>query len=389
MTDSLDSLAASARRQFSSQFGRAPTFIAVAPGRVNLIGGHVDYNEGIVMPVAIDRYVVIAGDANPTNQANVFSETATPQEIEVSLDDLKHADQPSWVDYLRGVLAGFQQRGWSVPGFDAVVCSNVPTGAGLSSSAALEVCFATFLEGLIGESLDKKDKALLCQKAEHDFVGVPCGVMDQLASTLSRADHLMKLDCLSLDTHFVPWPSDEISLLIIDSQTPRHLADGEYTTRRKQCQTALERMKLASYRHATIDDLSQHRSSMSELEYRRGRHVLSEMERCRVFGSAIAKQDWHLAGVQLFSSHDSLRDDFQVSCPELDLLVDLAKGIGTQGGVYGMRMTGAGFGGCTVAMVNPGDAAKITNQICEKFESEFFTSPPCNHIAARCWCVFN
>ncbi|MCC7462837.1 MAG: galactokinase [Gammaproteobacteria bacterium] len=348
---------------FRQRYGREPACIARAPGRVNLIGEHVDYNGGRVLPMAIERETCIAVAPNGSRRVHAHS-AATTQSVSIDLGQpLRPQPGSAWANYLLGVLAGFIERGFDVPGFDAVIESSVPPGSGLSSSAALEVAFATAIEGLLQRTLDPRDKAALCWRAEQEYAGVPCGPMDQMVVALGRAGQLLSLDCDSGVMDWVEFSDPAIALLVIDTGVRHALADGEYRRRREQCQAVAARLGVALLCRATHADLEAVRAGLEPLLYRRARHVLSEQQRTLAAIRAIRSRDWEAAGVQLYASHASLRDDFEVSCRELDALVEAARALGRAGGVYGCRMTGGGFGGCAVALVDAARAVAIGEAI--------------------------
>ena len=360
--------------EFESRFGGAPISVAYAPGRVNLIGEHIDYNDGIVLPMAIDRYTVVVGAENQTRTCRFYS-THSASECVVDLNKPISPGPSRWGNYLAGVLFEFQKREIAIPGFDAVIHSSVPVGSGLSSSAALEVSLATFLEGVMGVELPKSEKALLCQKAENDFAGVPCGIMDQFASVYGKAQHLIQLDCQSQEVDLVSWPDEDIVVLITNSKAPRRLVDGEYAARRKQAANARAKLRIDSYRELSIEELESNRDRLSEVEYRRARHVVTEIQRTLQCAKCISLCHWELAGKLLYESHYSLRDDFEVSCNELDGLVQIAEEIGMEGGVFGSRMTGGGFGGCTVSLVSASSLNQVKESMKQGYESRFGIKP--------------
>jgi galactokinase len=261
------------------------------------------------------------------------------------------------------VVAGFVARGVKVPGFDAMIHSTVPLGGGLSSSAALEVGMATLLEAITGKTIDPVDKALLCQQAEHQYAGVPCGIMDQFISVMGRKDHLLLLDCRSRKTELVPMSDPSVALLVTNTNVKHELTGGEYAQRRAQCEAAAKTLGIASLRDATAAALEQAKTRMDPVVFRRARHVIGEIERTPRAAQAIRVSDWTRAGQLMYASHDSLRDDYEVSCAELDAVVEIARGIGPKGGVFGCRMTGGGFGGCTVALVKTDAVDAITKKI--------------------------
>jgi galactokinase len=289
---------------------------------------------------------------------------------------------PKWSNYIRGVLAGFQARGVKIPALDVAFMSTVPLGGGLSSSAALEVCTATLIEAATGNAINPVEKALLAQKAEHEFAGVPCGIMDQFISVMGRESHLLLLDCRSRRTELVPMDDPSVALLIINTNVKHELSGGEYAQRRSQCETAAKILGVASLRDATVEMLERAKDNMSEVVYHRARHVIGEIERTVHAAEAIRNSNWPGAGNLMYASHASLRDDYEVSCKELDDVVEIAESIGVKGGVFGCRMTGGGFGGCAVALVkteNVGDIAKqiaVGYQLKTGIEATIFVSRP-------------
>ncbi|HEX7009013.1 MAG TPA: galactokinase, partial [Phycisphaeraceae bacterium] len=335
---------------FRKMFGREPTCAAAAPGRVNLIGEHTDYNDGFVLPMAIERQTLIVAAPRADQEAHLVSTGVDSRAVFPVSPDLQPG-QPAWANYVRGVVHGCLTRGLSVSGFDALIDSTVPTGAGLSSSAALEVAAATLIEALTGQRLDPVDKALLCQQAEHTFAGMPCGIMDQFISALGQAGQALLIDCRSHQTRAVPMDDPALAVLIVDSKVKHELTGGEYAQRRAQCEAAARALEVSALRDATLEQLAQAYADEDQVEYRRARHVIRENQRTLDFADAAAARDWAKAGQLMFESHASLRDDFEVSCPELDLLVELAAARVDRGQVWGSRMTGGGFGGCTVSLV--------------------------------------
>ena len=355
---------------FQTTYGRPPRWIVAAPGRVNVIGEHTDYNDGFVLPMAIERYAVMAADTaaaggNVSIYDTQFKETAT---IDITAPVTK--GQPQWSNYIRGVLAGFQQRGVTLPALDVAMISTVPLGGGLSSSAALEVCTATLIETAIGKKLDPIEKALLAQKAEHDFAGVPCGIMDQFISALGREDHLLLLDCRTRQTELVPMKDPSVTLLVVNTNVKHELGSGEYAKRRAECEEAAKILGVASLRDATADQLEQAKGKMNDVVYRRARHVIGEIERTLHAAEGIRNSNWPAVGNLMYASHASLRDDYEVSCKELDAVVEIAEDIGYKGGIYGCRMTGGGFGGCCVALVKTDVVDAITKKIAAEYQAK-------------------
>ena len=352
-------------QQFAKAHGRPPRWIVAAPGRVNLIGEHTDYNDGFVLPMAIERYTVIAANrpAGDTKQIRLYSTLGDkPATIDLS-KPLKPFPKGTWANYPAGVIAGFLARGLNPGGFDATIHSTVPLGGGLSSSAALEVATATLLETIAGKKLDPVEKALLCQQAEHEFAGMPCGIMDQFISVMGRKNHLLLLDCRSRQTELVPLDDPSVAVLIVNTNVKHKLTGSEYPARRKQCETAAKILGVPSLRDATADALEAAKGRMDEVVYRRARHVIGEIERTVHAAEGIRAANWPTVGQLMYASHYSLRDDYEVSCAELDAVLEIAETIGIKGGVYGCRMTGGGFGGCAVALVKADAVEAISRKI--------------------------
>jgi galactokinase len=362
---SLAEHAARVRRQFADVFGRQPEWLAAAPGRVNLIGEHTDYNAGFVFPLAIERYTLVAGAAaggpTPDDGVRVHS-TMFGQMIEFSLSDLQ-PERRDWSSYLRGVFAGFLERGMTTGPLDLLVDSKVPLGGGLSSSAALEVATATLIEAATDCTLVPVDKARLCQTAEHTFAGMPCGIMDQFSSVLGEAGKLLLIDCRSETAELVPLDDPSVAVLVVNSNVKHELTGTEYADRRSQCHESARRLGASALRDVTSEQLEAEQAKLDLLLYRRARHVVSENERTLRAAVALQDRDWSLVGELMYASHASLRDDFEVSCPELDALVEIAQAIGGTGGIIGARMTGGGFGGCTVALVQSGREKEIADRV--------------------------
>ena len=368
--------------EFQSHYGRPPRWIVAAPGRVNVIGEHTDYNDGFVLPMAIERYAIMAAAPSTAHGAiNIFDahfrETAT-----IDISGPVTRGLPKWSNYIRGVLAGFQKRGEKIPALDVAFMSTVPLGGGLSSSAALEVCTATLVEAATGREIDPVEKALIAQTAEHEFAGVPCGIMDQFISALGREGHLLLLDCRTRQTELVPMNDLSVELLVINTNVKHELGSGEYAQRRAQCEAAAKILGVRSLRDASPDQLEQAKSKLSPVVYARARHVIGEIERTVHAAEGIRQSNWPTVGQLMYASHYSLRDDYAVSCKELDVVVELAEDIGIVGGVYGCRMTGGGFGGCCVALVKTGAVDSITREIAKHYrestgiEASIFSSRP-------------
>ncbi len=368
-------LARAAARAFATRFGTAPRWLAAAPGRVNLIGEHTDYTGGFALPMAIDRYTVIAGApaAGPlaagARPRLHFHSAAVNASQDIPLDELPRAGEPRWANYVRGVVAGFQARGLRpAASLDALAVSEVPLGGGLSSSAALEVATATLLEAAIGATLDGLDKARLCRQAEHDYAHVPCGLMDQLTAVLGEESGPLLLDFDAERARPVPIADPSVRVLICNSNVRHSLGDGEYAKRRRDCEEAARVLGIGSLRGATVDSVDAARAALGPVVYRRARHVVTENARTLAAADALAAGDVGRVGALMYQSHASLRDDFEVSCVELDTLVDVARDVGAAGGVLGARMTGGGFGGCTVMLVRADRVVAIVDTLTREYQ---------------------
>jgi galactokinase len=267
------------------------------------------------------------------------------------------------------VVAGFIRAGYRLDGMDVLIESTVPIGGGLSSSAALEVALATMLEAAVGETLDPRRKALLCRSAEHTYAGVPCGIMDQFICTLAREGNLLLLDCRSQQTEWIAMSDPSVSVLIINTNIKHQLAGSEYSVRRSQCEQAAAILGTASLREVTQKQLEKMRDKMDRTIYRRARHVIGENLRTIRAARAIPRRDWPEVGQLMYASHESLKTDYEVSCPELDAVVEIAQGIGIEGGVFGCRMTGCGFGGCAVALIETQAQKSISRTVTDNYKT--------------------
>lgn len=365
------SLVSEAKDALLARYGITSTAVAVAPGRVNLIGEHIDYCDGFVLPFAIDRAVVIAAAPNGTSEGRVAT-SFDAEGVVIPLAGPQEISELKWSNYLRGVIEGFRLRGIAVPGFDAFIVSSLPVGAGLSSSAALECAVATLLEGFTGTSLGTREKAMLAQKAEHDFAGVPCGIMDQFASAFGKEDQLILIDCRSTETGLVAFADPALTILVSNTKVSHELSDGGYAARRKSTEDGLAAIGKPSWRDVTPADLEMSAGKMDAVTFRRGRHVVGEIARTIAAAKALKANDFSRLGTLMYASHASLRDDFEVSCPELDHLVKTAQGLD---GVIGARMTGGGFGGSTVTLCETGKAEVIAAVLVKSYEAEFGFAP--------------
>ena len=339
---------------FRKTWSTTPDVVSIAPGRVNLIGEHTDYSGGFVLPVAIDRHIVVA--AKRTDDSEVTGHSVdfdTVAECPAGYYDPEHPVE--WFRYVAGVLSELERAGYSVPGFCFSVGGDIPIGAGLSSSAALEVAVLTAIEGLLGARMDDREAALLCQRAENDFVGMNCGIMDQFISRKGRRDHALLIDCADLSSELVDANLPGYSWLVVDSGKRRGLLDSEYNQRRSECERALGDARtlfpgrdIRNLRDISRDALPELKRVCDDNVYRRLRHVVTENERVLKAVDALRRQDADAVGRLLYQSHESLQDDFEVSCEELDGIVET---LSQTAGVTGARLTGAGFGGSVVALV--------------------------------------
>ncbi len=348
-------------KTFEEKFGGKGTLYASA-GRINLIGEHTDYNGGFVFPGAIDKVIMAEIRPNGTEKVNVFS---------IDINDtasfgLNEADAPkaSWARYIFGVCREILKRGGKVEGFDAVFAGNVPLGAGLSSSAALESCFAFALNDLFnGNSIDKFELARIGQSTEHNYCGVNCGIMDQFASVFGKKDHLMRLDCRSMEFEYFPFKPEGYTLVLVDSVVKHELADSPYNKRRNSCERVAARLGIETLRDATMEMLDAAKSDITAEDYFRAKFVIEEKQRVLDVCDALVAGDYDTVGRCMYATHAGLSKDYEVSCEELDFLNDIAK----ECGVTGSRIMGGGFGGCTINLVKN----ELLEGFLEKAKKEF------------------
>ena len=360
---------ASIARSFEELYGRKPEVLAEAPGRVNLIGEHIDYSEGFVLPFAIaDRaYAAIAARAD--GLVRVASHQRKEKIFSIDINDVKPGSKGDWEKYVLGVI-------WSLginTGVDILVDGTVPSGAGLSSSAALECSVAVGLNTLFALNRSKEDLARATQRAENEYVGVPCGIMDQSVSLMAQAGAALLLDCRDLSTETVPFNVADagLELLIIDTQAHHALVDGGYAERRASCESVAAKLAIPSMRHLTLETLEANRSKITDTEYIRARHAVTEIARVLDAVKALRASDFLTLGQLINASHISLRDDYTVSCPELDVAVDAS----LVAGALGARMVGGGFGGSAIALINADDVQKTKETVTAAFESHGFKKP--------------
>lgn len=376
----VEELVNNAQRVYAESFGeKGPNIAVCAPGRVNLIGEHTDYNQGFVLPMALPLVTVIVG-------SQISGKTVSVVTVSEILEESKRIDfdlptstepllpgKPSWANYIKGVIQHY--RAQPLPGFQAVIVSSVPLGGGLSSSASLEVAMYTFLQQLCPDDGDDVAKAMACQKAEHTHAGVPCGIMDQYVSVLGREAHALLIDCRSLEATPVPLADPNLVILITNSNVRHALTGSEYPTRRRQCEEAAAVLGKGSLREATLQDLEAARGGMDDVTYRRARHVIEEIERTAQAAGALRQEEYRTFGKLMVESHNSLRDQYEVSCKELDELVEAVMEVN---GVYGSRMTGGGFGGCTVTLLQASAVDQAKQRIMERYSGSptFYITTP-------------
>lgn len=349
-----------------------------APGRVNLIGEHTDYNRGWVMPAAIDLRLTVVGRARADRQVCAVS-AGYSRAGSFSLDGLlPPREKPAWIDYIKGVCWALEGAGYPLKGADLEVASDIPSGAGLSSSAALEVAAASVMSRLAGVEIPLAELALLCQNAESEFVGVRCGIMDQFAVALGRARQALLLDCRSLEYSYISLELSGCRLLIIDSRVERSLGASAYNRRREECEAAVKKLvsflgrPLESLREVCLDEIRSARPYLPGPLYHRARYVVEENIRVLESAAALREGDRQSFGYLMKRSHAGLRDLYLVSCPELELIVDTAMECS---GVLGARMTGAGFGGCAVALVEEDAVPEVSARIGEAFARRGWREP--------------
>ncbi|NJN95989.1 MAG: galactokinase [Anaerolineales bacterium] len=350
---------------FNQHFGAAPTRFFRAPGRVNLIGEHTDYNDGFVLPCAINYETVIAAALRSDGRVRVVAADFNEQVSEFDLAaEISPDPAAPWSNYVRGVAWALRQRGYALGGANLVIAGNVPKGAGLSSSASLEVAVGLALTRLSGLDVDLKTLALAGQQAENDFVGMRCGIMDQFIAALGQTDHALLIDCRSLDEQAVPIPPG-VAVIIANSNVKRGLVDSEYNTRRRECETAAAHFGVPALRDVSPDVFALHADELDETVARRARHVITENARTEAAAEALAQGNLKRMGQLMAESHLSMRDDFEITVPPIDALVEIiGEVIGEAGGV---RMTGGGFGGCVVALVPQEFAPAVEAAIAQKY----------------------
>lgn len=355
--------------KFGQIFGEKPSIRAVAPGRVNLIGEHTDYNDGFVLPIAIQYAITLLASPRTDNEVHIFSIDYNSQTRFSLGKTIQKVEVPKWSNYERGVFHGFQQRGFSPEGMNILICGNVPLGAGLSSSAAVEVATALAIRDLFDFDLTDLELVKLAQEAENRFVGMNCGIMDQFISGMGKAGHALFLDCRSLDFEHVPFPSDDFTVVIMNTRVRRELTGSEYNERRAQCEEGVRLLAenisgVTALRDVTVADFELYAMGLPTLVRDRCRHVVYENMRVESLVQTLMDRDSSLMGELLKASHEDLRELYGVSCPELDAMVNIASEVD---GVIGARMTGAGFGGCAIAVTQKGAEAELKAKVFKEY----------------------
>ena len=357
------------RRQFEQHFQASPLFVVRAPGRVNLIGEHTDYNDGFVLPLAIDRAVWIALRPRADQQVQVHSLDFGDCGV-FSLEALQRSDA-GWAEYVKGVAWALQEAGHRLRGWEGVVAGDVPRGAGLSSSAALELAMARAFAAVSDLPWEPARMARLGQRAENEWVGVRCGIMDQMISAVGRAGHALLIDCRTLHTEAVPFPPGT-TVVVLDTATRRGLVDSAYNERRRQCEAAARAFGVPALRDVTLERFQAEPVSLNEMTRRRARHVVTENARTLQAAEAMRRGDAALLGRLMNTSHESLRDDFAVSSRELDVMVECGR---AHPACLGIRMTGAGFGGCAVALVRAEQIEAFTTTVAAAYQAATGIAP--------------
>ncbi|WP_281543475.1 galactokinase [Grimontia sp. SpTr1] len=363
----MNNLIHTVQQAFHTKFGYKAEYLVQAPGRVNLIGEHTDYNDGFVLPCAINYQTVVAASPRQDNIIRVVAADYDNATDEFSLEeDISFLPEKMWANYIRGVVVCLKQRGYEFKGADLAVSGNVPQGAGLSSSAALEVVIGQTFKTLYQLDISQSDIALNGQQAENEFVGCNCGIMDQLISAKGMEDHALLIDCRTLQTTPVSMPQD-MAVVIINSNKKRGLVDSEYNTRREQCEEAARFFDVAALRDVSLETFEQAAEELDETVAKRARHVITENERTLAAATALQQGDLQTMGALMAASHASMRDDFEITVSEIDALVEMVKSvIGNEGGV---RMTGGGFGGCIVALVAPDNVDAVRTVVAERYHA--------------------
>ncbi len=361
-------------KSFKKFFKEKPLIIC-SPGRVNLIGEHTDYNNGFVLPAAIDKSIIFGILPSEGGKCSVHALDKN-ERYEFYIDDL-HFSKKGWPNYIMGVVDQLKKGGYQIKGFNCVFGGDIPVGAGLSSSAALETGLAFGLNYIYNLGIGELDLVKLAQKAENEFVGVKCGIMDQYVNIFGKNKKVLKIDCRILKHEYYPFDFQDISIVLFNTNVSRALASSEYNKRREDCDEGIKIIKkmypyISSLREVTIEMIKEARAFMSEVVYKRCKYVVEENNRVLMACEALEKKDLKSFGEYMKESHLGLRDDYQVSCPELDFLLDIVR---DEPAVYGSRMMGAGFGGCTINLIKSDSVKGISEYVFQKYEKQFGKKP--------------
>src|SRR6266498_618243 len=362
-------------KKFQDIFHEIPQLF-YSPGRINLIGEHIDYNHGFVMPAAIDKGIWYAITLNNTEEINVVS-ADMDECLKISLNDIHKIK--GWKNYILGVVDQLKKRGYRVSGFNAVFGGNLPVGAGMSSSAAVECGLAFGLNTIFNLQINRVDTALICQKAEHTFPGVQCGIMDQFANMMGVKEHVLLLNCDSLEYETLPFNMKDYSIVLINSKVHHELAGGEYNKRRKQCEKGLQLLKekypsVQNFRGIKPEQVEEQKNILGEEVFMRCLYVTQEIQRTQEGAKLLQSNDMESFGKLMFQTHEGLRKLYDVSCAELDFLVDEAKRYPQ---IIGARLMGGGFGGCTINIIRKDDIDNITDAIIENYKKKFNINAEC------------
>ncbi len=366
----MENIVTALRNDFGKLFNTTDAPLIVrSPGRVNIIGEHTDYNNGFVLPAAIDKAAYIAIGLRDDDEIHLFAQDLN-ETFSVSITDLKPVGDVSWPNYILGAVAQFQKKNIPLKGFNAILTSDVPMGAGLSSSAAVECATVFALNNLLNTNIDKVEMVLMAQKAEHEYAGVMCGIMDQFASVMGKRNHVIKLDCRSLAYEYVPFNLEGIKILLLNTNVKHSLASSEYNTRRQECEQAVAWIKenepsINSLRDATEEMLDKYVLPKDALIDKRSRFIVQEINRLQSGCEDLNKGDINALGKKMFETHDGLSKMYEVSCKELDYLVDFVR---NNDAVIGSRMMGGGFGGCTINLIKEDAIDSLINTIKPAYE---------------------
>ncbi len=356
------------KKQFVARYSHKADGVVRAPGRVNLIGEHTDYNDGFVLPIAIERFTMAAFAFRDDQTVNIASCQQAGNDASFSLAGPIVPGEPKWANYVKGVVARLIETGAPAKGIDILFWSNVPLGGGLSSSASLEVASALAILGGSSAGIDQFELARICQWAENNFAGAPCGIMDQAVSVMAHAGRALLLDCRDGSTRQVKFDDPNIVVLVVDTKVKHDISDGGYALRRDQCYSAAAKLGVSMLRDADDAMLAGKAGDLADKELMRARHVIGEISRTLAAVEAMEACDFGRFGELMYASHESLRGDYEVSCEELDAVVELARPLA---GVYGARMTGGGFGGCAVVLVDADKAEAAEQAIGDAFAKRF------------------